>query len=172
MFNIIPSELIGRLLVSFHKLIQNDLVWRYDAVLFDERQNTQAWIQVNISTNSVRVTLRGPQLSTCAHLMETIVEHIRAVGKSYEGVHWLRQYPLHMSHLVDRVKAFTEENWNDGSSVSLCFLCMLLPSSCPSFAIFHSPLHEALCASCFPRNYRTCCSHDQPKRLWSGIKSR
>jgi len=85
-FNIVPSELVSRLLVRLHSFIQKDLVWRNDVVILKPKENTQAWIQVEVQNNRFITTLRGSKRASCCQLMTFIVEEVREVLRRHPNI--------------------------------------------------------------------------------------
>jgi len=86
LFNVIPAELVSRLLVRLYDLIQDSLVWRDEVLLFQEKNNTQAWIRISISDNSFCVSLRGSSEKACLEMMDFITSEVNIGSKSYSGV--------------------------------------------------------------------------------------
>ena len=85
-FNVVPVELVSRLLVHLHGFIQSSLVWRDEALLFNQEDNTQVWIRISIPAQSFCMTLRGSNEESCLQLLFQIVEEIKATCKAYPGV--------------------------------------------------------------------------------------
>ena len=86
LFNIIPVELVSRLLVRLHPLIQQSLVWRDEALLLQKDDNTQAWIRISLPDNSFCVSQRGNSEKTCLKMMEVITSEVTTGCQSYSGV--------------------------------------------------------------------------------------
>jgi len=74
LFNVLPIELVSRLLVKLHHLIQDNLVWKNQVILFDEKNDTQAFLRISNDENSFCVTLRGKSRERCEHMMDQIVQ--------------------------------------------------------------------------------------------------
>ena len=87
-FNIVPDELVSRLLVLIHRFIQNNLVWKNDVVIFKEQENTQAYIRVEKSLSRFIVTIRGFDLIHCQNFLEWIIEQVVTVGDKYKSIVW------------------------------------------------------------------------------------
>jgi len=85
-FNVIPVELVGRLLVRLHQYIQEGLIWRYDVVIMKE--GTQGWISVDVVRNRFLVTLRSSNRHHCCELMHFLLERVRGISSLYPGVTW------------------------------------------------------------------------------------
>jgi len=76
LFNVLPIELVSRLLVRIHDLIQDSMVWRNEVYLLDLQTNTQAYIRTSINEESFYVTLRGQSREACDALMKVIIGHV------------------------------------------------------------------------------------------------
>jgi len=107
-FNVVPAELVARLLVRLHTHIQKQLIWRHDVVIFKDK--TQAWIQVDPSSNRFLVNLRGSNRERCCHLMDYIVQEVETVAANYSGVLWTQaiRSPHHSGTLIDLSDALTD----------------------------------------------------------------
>jgi len=90
-FNVVPGELVSRLIVRLHPLIQEGLVWRNDLVLFQREANTQAWIQVEHSRNRFIVTLRGSDRLSCCFLMDKVLDEVKKSLVQHPGVTFREQ---------------------------------------------------------------------------------
>ena len=66
-FNVLPVELVSRLLVSLHSMIQGNLV---------RRDDTQAWVHISVPENSLTVSLRGVTPEACIKLMARISKEV------------------------------------------------------------------------------------------------
>jgi len=80
-FNVLPVELVSRLLVLLHPHIQDNLVWKNEVVIFKKSENTQGWIRAEVELNRFIVTLRGSDLSHCKELLKWIFLKIKEVGQ-------------------------------------------------------------------------------------------
>jgi len=75
-FNVLPGELVSRIIVRLHSLIQEGLVWRNDLILFDEKSNTQAMIQVDPSLSRFVIFLRSSERLSCGKMMKNILDEV------------------------------------------------------------------------------------------------
>ena len=104
-FNLVPSELVSRLLVRLHPHIQNGLVWKNDVVIFMESENTQSWIRADIPLKKQEVsgenhqsgdvvmtrfvvTIRGSDLGHCRSFLNWIVDQVKTVSLEYPSIQW------------------------------------------------------------------------------------
>ena len=79
-FNVVPTELVSRLLVHFHPYIQGDLIWKNDVVLLVKQlENTQAYIRGELDQHRFVVLIRGITLSGCKLLLNLILQLISEV---------------------------------------------------------------------------------------------
>ena len=85
-FNVVPDELVSRLLVLIHPMIQNNLVWKNDVVIFDKAENTQSYIRVETSLSRFVVTIRGSDLTHCKNLLEWIITQVEIVCDKYKSI--------------------------------------------------------------------------------------
>jgi len=85
-FNVIPEELVARLMVSLHQHIHKELVWKHDVVVVLPPKDTLAWLRIEIPKNRFLVTLRGADLSDCRTLLSLILEKVRAMALSFPAV--------------------------------------------------------------------------------------
>ena len=83
-FNIIPKELVSRLLVRLHQQMEEKAIWRYG--LFLESQKVKITILADLNKNKLDVFVRGAESEIAKNLMETISEEINTVSKNYSGI--------------------------------------------------------------------------------------
>jgi len=76
-FNLVPGELVSRLMVRLHSMILDGMIWRNDVIIFNPQTNSQAWIQVNQEKSRFIVTLRGSVRTSCCQLMDKILEEVK-----------------------------------------------------------------------------------------------
>jgi len=88
-FNVVPMELVSRLLVRLHPLIQEGLVWRNDVLIFDRSENSQGWIHADLDHNRFVVALRGSDLACCMNLMDFIIREVMLSLSRHPGVTWI-----------------------------------------------------------------------------------
>jgi len=74
LFNVLPIELVSRLLVKLHHLIQDGLVWKNQVII--KKNDTQAYIRIAVDDNSFCVTLRGNSRPDCENMMDLIVKEV------------------------------------------------------------------------------------------------
>jgi len=84
-FNVLPEELVSRLLVRLQSLIQENLVSRRNLILRDRNGNL-ANLEISVENNSLCATLRGEKLESCEALMKQIIYEIDYTCKNYSGV--------------------------------------------------------------------------------------
>jgi len=85
-FNVVPKEMVSRLLVRLHEYIQARIVWRCHVLIL--KDDTQAFVKVDLANNQVVVTLRGPYRQDCCDLMNYLVQQIELTSVNYPGVQW------------------------------------------------------------------------------------
>ena len=107
-FNVVPAELVARLLVRLHPYIQRQMIWRHDVLLLKDK--TQAWVQVTPASNRFVVTLRGSHRERCCALMDYIVGEVETVAANYSGVEWTQaiRSPNHSGTLIDLAEALAD----------------------------------------------------------------
>jgi len=88
LFNVIPDELVSRVLVRLRPLVQSGLLWRDEVVILDDKTQTQAWVRISIAENSLCVSLRGPSKQSCVDLMKYLVSVVELCSQTYIGVKW------------------------------------------------------------------------------------
>jgi len=87
-FNILPDELVSRLLVLLHPYIQENLVWKDQVVIFRREENTQGWIRVEAKLRRLIITLRGTDFGSCNFLLTWIVDRVSEVKRKHKNVCW------------------------------------------------------------------------------------
>ena len=86
LFNVIPFELVSRLLVRLHAMIQESLVWRDEVLIFKAEDNVQAWLRISIPLNSFTAVLRGPTPEACEKLASFVFSEVKVGCENYPGV--------------------------------------------------------------------------------------
>jgi len=76
LFNVLPIELVSRLLVRLHHLIQDNLVWRNRVILLDPETKTQANVRISVSDDSFCATLRGTTREDCEGFLARVLEEV------------------------------------------------------------------------------------------------
>jgi len=92
--NIVPGELVSRLLVHLHLHIQDGFVWKNEVViLVQSLEHSQAWIRVEEKESRFVVTLRGSEVGECRKLLEFIVRQVKEVSSGERGlrVEWVEK---------------------------------------------------------------------------------
>jgi len=85
--NLVPGELVSRLLVHLHPHIQDSLVWKNEVViLVQSLEQSQAWIRVEEKESRFVVTLRGSEVEECRKLLELIVLEVKEVSSGERGL--------------------------------------------------------------------------------------
>jgi len=85
-FNVIPKELVSRLLSRLHKYVAHRMVWRYGGLFLKSGQ--YALLVVDLEQNTVTVTLRGdrPEMERLKRFWKILLAHIQLVTSYYPGV--------------------------------------------------------------------------------------
>jgi len=91
-FNVLPSELVSRLLSLLHPYIQEGFVWKNEVVILKKMENTQGWIRAELELNRFIVTLRGYDTLQCKALLTWIVEKVEEVGNKHKGIEWTQMF--------------------------------------------------------------------------------
>jgi len=73
LFNVLPVELVSRLMVKLHPLIQDGLIWKNQVILYEPLDDTQALVRVSVEDSSFCVALRGRSQDLCERLMNQII---------------------------------------------------------------------------------------------------
>jgi len=92
--NIVPGELVSRLLVHLHPHIQDGLVWKNEVVILVKTlEQSQAWIRVEEKESRFVVTLRGSEVGECRELLDFIVCEVKEVSSGERGlrVEWVEK---------------------------------------------------------------------------------
>jgi len=98
-FNLIPEELVGRLVVSLNRHIQSKLLWRHDVVLSMPPGDNLVWVSMEPHANRFVVILRGTSIPSCKKAIESIVSRIKSVSCIYKAVkYW---YLIRSPHFSD-----------------------------------------------------------------------
>jgi len=83
-FNVVPSELVSRLLVRFYKKIYQKVVWRTGVLLkFNE---AFAFFSVDILGRNVSIYVRSKSSDKSKFMMEYMTEEIKTTSQLYQGV--------------------------------------------------------------------------------------
>jgi len=77
-FNVIPVELVSRLMVRLHPLIQQGLIWSDDVIVYDAKSQTQGRIQVDYASAWFVVTLRCSDPAKGAALLEKVMDEVKS----------------------------------------------------------------------------------------------
>jgi len=86
LFNVLPMELISRLLVLLHKQIVYPFLARYEVLLFDKGSATKSWIRTNKSDNSCCIIIRGKTKELCDRALTQLRKEIENACSRYNGV--------------------------------------------------------------------------------------
>jgi len=92
--NIVPGELVSRLLVHLHPHIQDGFVWKNKVVILVKTlEQSQAWIRVEEKESRFVMTLRGSEVGECRKLLDFIVREVREVSSGERGlrVEWIEK---------------------------------------------------------------------------------
>jgi len=100
LFNVLPMDLVSRLLVRLHPHIQDSQVWQDEVLLV--KDNTQAWLRVSVPDNSFCVTLRGANTESCSKMVRVITDEVKIVSGSYPGITFTEaiRSPFSMNTLI------------------------------------------------------------------------
>jgi len=83
-FNVVPSELVSRLLVRFYKKIHKKIVWRTGVLLkFNE---TFAYLSVDMENGTVNILIRSKDSNDSKTMIEYITEEIKMACRTYLGL--------------------------------------------------------------------------------------
>lgn len=83
-FNVVPGELVSRLLVHVHDKIDDGMVAKNEVLLRDKHKDTQAWILVETGDiNRFVVRIRGKTLEACVNFLTWVIEQVTDLGKKY-----------------------------------------------------------------------------------------
>ena len=85
--NMVPGELVSRLLVHLHPHIQDGFVWKNEVVILVKTlEQSQAWIRVEEKESRFVVILRGSEVGECRKLLDFIVREVREVSSGERGL--------------------------------------------------------------------------------------
>jgi len=85
--NVVPGELVSRLLVHLHQHIQDGLLWKNEAViLVKSLEKSQAWIQVEEKERRFIVMLRGSEVGECTKLLDFILNQVGVFSNGDRGL--------------------------------------------------------------------------------------
>jgi GTPase SAR1 family protein len=90
-FNVIPKELVGRLLVRLHYKMEEKALWRTGLYLeslpaVTGREKVKILIRATIKSNKLEVVVRGADPLVEREILEIILPEIETVTKNYPGV--------------------------------------------------------------------------------------
>jgi len=83
-FNVVPLEMISRLVVRLYRHVHRDLVWKTGIVI--RKYNSTASVGCDMAKNRIDVTVRGALLSFCVTVMDMIVAEVEKIGEQYRGL--------------------------------------------------------------------------------------
>jgi len=85
-FNIIPRELVSRLLVRLHPKMEEKALWKNGLFLESLDHLVKVLMRANIKENRLVIAMRGAELAAAKEIMSIIATEIVAVSKNYAGV--------------------------------------------------------------------------------------
>jgi len=97
-FNVIPKEMIARLLVRIHKSIEEKLIWRYG--MYFDREHSKGLIQIDMAISHLTLSIRGTKRDECHLIMDEVMNHIKETSGLYPGIQ-LQQLYKHKGGLID-----------------------------------------------------------------------
>jgi len=84
-FEVIPQELVSRILVKVHLMSQEHLIWR-NGIYFDEGSQLKCLLICSIEMNQMEIKIRGINFETIRHFMERMIETIKKSLKKYSNI--------------------------------------------------------------------------------------
>jgi len=105
-FNVTPQEMIGRLFVRIHKVIDEKHLWK-NGMYFDKGQ-IQSLLKVDIEKNQLSIEIRGTMRSSCIKLMNSLENEILVSVENYQGVS-MNQY-VRSPHFSEALLTIEEIN--------------------------------------------------------------
>jgi len=96
-FNQVPSEMVSRLLVRFHDIIIDNIIWRRGVLLKhlgnqkrneNENENILCLLEVKMEENLFEIKIRGKERKECLEMMKYIYKEVKTVSKNYKGMKW------------------------------------------------------------------------------------
>jgi len=85
-FNIIPKELVSRLLVRLHPKMEEKALWKNGLFLESPDHLVKILMRVNIEKNRLVIAVRGAEMSVAKAIMSLIATEIVTVSKNYAGI--------------------------------------------------------------------------------------
>jgi len=86
-FNILPKQLVSRLLVRLHRTMREKCLWRTGLFLESKSHNFKVFIRSTIETNIFEVTTRGASVPGCESILGKIEKEIvTVISQLYPGV--------------------------------------------------------------------------------------
>jgi len=85
-FNIIPKELVSRLLVRLHPKMEEKALWKNGLFLESLDHLVKILMRANIKENRLVIAVRGAELAVAKEIMSIIATEIVAVSKNYAGI--------------------------------------------------------------------------------------
>jgi len=91
-FNVIPKELVSRLLVRLHPKMEEKALWRTGLYLTSPSSNGNGEVKVllraRLHENELEVAVRGAEVDVARQMLLIVSEDIEALSKCYAGVTW------------------------------------------------------------------------------------
>jgi len=84
-FEVIPQELISRILIKIQSTSQEHLIWR-NGIYFDEGVQLKCLINCSIELNQLEIKIRGINFQIIKNFIEKVIKLINESLKKYSGV--------------------------------------------------------------------------------------
>lgn len=85
-FNIIPKELVSRLLVRLHSKMEEKALWRTGLFLESLDHQVKVLMRANIWENTLEAVIRGADLEVAREILKIISTEIDLVARNYAGI--------------------------------------------------------------------------------------
>ena len=90
-FNVLPIELVSRLLVRLHPYIHERMIWRRGVLLrkndkYDSQHVTLSLLRANVVRNQFSMFIRGRSVPECLDLISFVSSEIENCSRKYPGV--------------------------------------------------------------------------------------
>jgi len=119
-FNVIPKEMVGRLLVRLHFQMEEKLIWK-TGMYFDKR-SCKALVRVHLEDNSLEISVKGSKRSECVQLMEEITNYMKSCASLYPSVTFIQygRSTYNKEALIDLDTCLQEYNKPKNESTLRC----------------------------------------------------
>jgi len=119
-FNVIPREMVGRLLVNLHSYLHKDLVWRNGILL--RKNDALCLVLMELEQENISVSLRSPSRTRCSEFLETVVEFVDYCASFYKNVSWVEmaRSPHDRNALISLKEAEDDHQREEGHRTLIC----------------------------------------------------